>query len=369
MNGIYIHIPFCASKCPYCDFYSLRADDELKSLYADAVCDEIVTSRRAGEYLASPVRADTLYIGGGTPSVLSGQALFNIITLAQKQYAMPAGSEITVECNPSGDIESLIPFFKAAGVNRVSLGMQSAVDAERKKLGRSSGRDRILAVTDVLHKGGIDNISLDVMLGVPLQTEQSLLSTLAFAKETGAKHISAYMLKLEEGTFFYKNAAKLSLPDDDAVCDMYERCCAELKSAGFVHYEISNFCLPGYESRHNTKYWRLEDYLGIGAAAHSFTGGKRFFYERDIHSFINGAKPVFDCEGGGADEMIMLALRLGEGLSLKKLADRYGEGACENIIKKAPLFKKQGLADFDGERFALTEKGMLLSNSIISQLI
>ena len=369
MGGVYIHIPFCASKCPYCDFYSMRADGELKEKYADALCDEILTSRRAGEYLKGGFKADTLYLGGGTPSELEGEQLLRIISLAKKEYGIPDDGEITVECNPSSDIESLLPFLKEAGVNRISLGMQSADETERKKLGRMSGRERILEVTDMLHAGGIENISLDIMLGVPLQTEESLHSTLEFAKQTGAKHISTYVLKLEEGTFFYKNRDKLVLPDENSVCDMFELCCRELENAGFSHYEISNFALPGYEGRHNTKYWLLEDYLGIGAAAHSFVGGKRFFYERDINSFIAGAAPVFDCEGGDSFEYIMLRLRLKSGLSLSETAARYGEEAVSGIIKKAPLYTRGGLIHFDGDNVSLTEKGMLLSNAIICSFL
>lgn len=369
MGGVYIHIPFCKSKCPYCDFYSSPVKNGETDEYVRAITDEIVTGRRTAKYAGNDFCADTLYLGGGTPSVLCGEALFEIITAAKKRFNMTDGCEITVECNPSSDIESLVPFFKAAGVNRISLGMQSAVDKERKALGRSSDRARIEAVTSLLLKNGIDNISLDVMLGVPYQTEKSLKESLDFAVGVGAKHISAYILKLEEGTYFYKNRDKYDFPDDDSVSSMYLECCEILRESGFSHYEISNFAKEGCESRHNTKYWLLEDYLGIGAAAHSFVGGKRFFFASSREQFINGAKPVFDGTGGDAQEYIMLRLRLKEGLKLSKLSESYGESAAKNIIKKAPLLKKNGLAEFDGESFSLTEKGFLVSNSIISEVI
>lgn len=368
MGGVYIHVPFCKSKCPYCDFYSSAAKEGEIREYAKALIDEINTGRRTEEYVKE-FSADTLYLGGGTPSQLNGEELFNIITAAKKRFNMMPESEITVECNPSSDIEALLPFFKAAGVNRISLGMQSAVEKERKALGRASDRARIKAVTELFLKNGIENISLDVMLGVPYQTKESLKETLEFAVSTGAKHISAYILKLEEGTVFYKNREKYIFPDDDSVCEMYLECCEVLKENGFAHYEISNFALDGFESRHNTKYWLLEDYLGIGAAAHSFVGGKRFFFEPSKEKFIGGAKPVFDGNGGDAEEYIMLRLRLKEGLNLSELSALYGENAKNNIIKKAPLLKKNGLSEFDGETFSLTEKGFLISNSIISELV
>lgn len=368
MGGVYVHIPFCASKCPYCDFYSARATAFEKEEYVKAVLDEINTGRRTAEYVGG-FCADTLYIGGGTPSLLAGEDIFNIVTAAKKRFNMPESAEITVECNPSSDIELLVPYFKASGVNRISLGMQSAVEKERKALGRMSNKARIEEVTALLIKNGIENISLDVMLGVPHQTIESLKETLLFAVNSGAKHISAYILKLEEGTYFYKNRHKYTFPDDDTVCDLYLEGCEFLRENGFSHYEISNFSKEGFESRHNTKYWLLEDYLGIGAAAHSFVGGKRFYFEPSREGFINGEKPVFDGTGGDSEEYIMLRLRLKKGLQISKTAALYGENAVKSIIKKAPLLKKNGLAEFDGENFSLTEKGFLVSNSVISELI
>lgn len=368
MGGVYIHIPFCASKCPYCDFYSLRCGEKEKREYVNAVIDEINTSRRARRFL-SGFNADTLYLGGGTPSVLGGEELFKMISAAKNAYKIGDGCEITVECNPSSSIEELLPHFSAAGVNRISLGMQSAVEKERRALGRTSNKERIKSVVSLLKSAGITNISLDVMLGIPFQTEKSLEETLEFAASLDIKHISAYILKLEEGTFFYNNREKYDFPDDDAVAALYEKCCEFLKNAGFSHYEISNFAMSGFESRHNNKYWLLDDYLGIGPAAHSFVNGKRFFYGRSIKDFCDGKEPFFDGTGGDAEEYIMLRLRLKEGLKISRLKELYGEECAKAIIKKAPLFKKKGLANFDGESFSLSEKGFLVSNGIISELI
>lgn len=369
MSGVYIHIPFCKSKCPYCDFYSYRCNEEQRGKYVDALIDEIITGSRASEFLKKPFYADTLYLGGGTPSVLTGEQIFNIIETAKKEYHLPGNAEITVECNPGSDIEALIPYFKKAGVNRISLGMQSAVTEERRRLGRNADKDRIRSVINLLNENGITNISLDIMLGIPSQTKDSLEETLQFAVDCKVTHISAYILKIEEGTFFHKNIDRYKFPDENAVCDLYYQCCDFLQSKGYSHYEISNFALPGFESRHNTKYWKLENYLGIGAAAHSYIDGKRFYFESNSEGFISGAKAIFDEYGGDYEEYVMLRLRLKEGLSLSELSRIYGTEHEKKIIKKAPLFKEQGFVSFDGESLSLTNKGFLLSNTIISELI
>ena len=331
MGGVYIHIPFCKSKCPYCDFYSYRCDNASQKKYVNALVDEIKTLRRCSDFLQGEFKADTLYIGGGTPSVLIPDNLTAIIVAAKSRFNIGDGAEITVECNPGSDISSLIPAFKKCGVNRISLGMQSAVDSERQTLGRSADKKRIREAINLLKDNGIDNISLDIMLGIPDQNEDSLKETLDFAIECNTKHISAYILKIEDGTFFDIHRERYNFPDDNAVCDLYNQCADTLEKAGFVHYEISNFALPGYESRHNTKYWELEDYLGIGAAAHSYIKGKRFYFERDTESFVNGKKAIFDGIGGDAEEYIMLKLRLKKGLDLIELQKLYGKKSADNI--------------------------------------
>ena len=370
MNGIYIHIPFCKSKCPYCDFYSLRNNDDLKKQYVEALIDEINNNTRFKKHFNTEgFQADTIYLGGGTPSVLSGEDIYNIITALKTSYNITDDAEITVECNPNSEIEALIPYFKKSGVNRISLGMQSAVDNERKKLGRSADKQRIFDIINAFKTNGIYNISLDIMLGVPEQTLETLKQTLDFIKECDVKHISAYILNLEENTPFYKMQSKLKLPDEDAVCDFYEHTSNYLENMGFEHYEISNFALPGFESKHNTKYWLLDNYLGLGPSAHSFFNGKRYYFSNDIDAFISGEAPVFDCDGGNMEEYIMLRLRLKQGLKLNELKTLYGEAPVENIIKKAPLLKEQGLVDFDGNVLALTKAGFLVSNSVISEFI
>lgn len=369
MSGIYIHIPFCKSKCPYCDFYSYCSDEADRKRYVNALINEIETLSRCGEFISSPIKADTLYLGGGTPSVLSGEELFRIIAAAKEKFGLDADSEITVECNPSSDIEEIAPHLAKAGVNRISLGLQSAVDKERKTLGRISTNERVKKVIAIFKGNGISNISLDIMLGVPYQTAESLNETLDFVISSGVKHISSYILKIEENTFFYKNYDRYDFPDEDATCDFYLQCFERLKQAGFDHYEISNAALPGFESRHNTKYWTLDNYLGIGPSAHSFIDGKRFYFPDDTEYFINGSKAVFDCTGGDCEEYIMLSLRLSKGLDLNILEKKFGNTPVDRIMKKIPFFKEKGLINFENNVLSLTEKGFLLSNNIIAELI
>lgn len=369
LTGVYIHIPFCNSKCPYCDFYSYRTTDSEKSEYVNRLTEEINTLHGIKDFVSSDITADTIYLGGGTPSALSGEQLFNIIECAKKKFNTPEDCEITVECNPGSDIEEIAPYLKKAGVNRISLGMQSAVDKERKALGRTSGRERVIEVINIFKNIGITNISLDVMLGVPYQTKESLDETLKFCISSGATHISAYMLKLEENTFFYKNQDKYVFPSEDEVCDMYIQCSETLAEAGFTHYEISNFALPNYESRHNTKYWILENYIGIGPSAHSFFDGKRFYYPNSTEDFIKGTSALFDGNGGDCKEYIMLLLRLKKGINLKEAERIYGSKAFEKIKNKAPFLKDQGLVNFDNENISLTVSGFLLSNTIINEFI
>lgn len=360
--GLYIHIPFCKSKCPYCDFYSMRLDSVGYDDYTACVIESM-------ESWADKLdrKADTLYLGGGTPSLVGGKNIAFIVRRAKELFDVDG--EITVECNPSAIEEDFFKTVAKAGVNRISLGMQSAVDSERRKLGRTADRDKVLKCINEARNAGIENITLDVMLGVPDQTTESLKKTIDFCIETGVPHISAYMLKLEEGTYYYNNADKLSLPDEDTTADMYNLLAGELKKHGFGHYEISNFAKPGFEGKHNLKYWNAEEYLGIGPSAHSFIDGKRFYYPRDIEHFNFGKAPIDDGIGGDEEEYIMLRLRLNEGISFEDYSKRYGKELPTGIFEKAIFFEKQGLMRVTDKQISLTREGFLLSNTIISELI
>lgn len=340
-NGLYFHIPFCRSKCPYCDFYSVKYDKSQSEKYVDRLIDEI--KKYNGSF-------DTIYFGGGTPSILEPELIEKIISASKSQFDIEKNVEITVECNPSKNLERDFEKYAEYGVNRISLGMQSARNEERFALGRVAGKSEVAKAIGDAKKSGITNISLDVMLGTPKQMLNTLDETFEFIDRMNVTHISAYMLKIEENTKFFELKDSLDLADEDIVAQMYLKTVDSLKSLGFNQYEISNFSKIGYESRHNLKYWELNEYLGIGATAHSLWGGKRFFYDKNFSIIDDGI-------GGTEEERIMLGLRLNKGID-------------KSLIKKDfSQFIKMGLIEDLGKKIALTPDGMLVSNTIINELI
>lgn len=354
--GIYIHVPFCDSLCPYCGFYKLRGSKEKKKAYEEALLREL----EKAAFAAEGRKADSLYIGGGTPSCLSAGSLAALIERARALFNCTQDIEITVECNPSSPLEELLSTLSESGVNRISLGLQSAAEKERKSLGRLSSAKRAAECIELIRENGITNISLDLMLGIPGQTTDSLCESLDFIRRAEVPHVSAYILQIEEGTYFYKHGERLGLPDDEQTAALYFEACEELEAAGLRQYEISNFALPGFESRHNLKYWKCGEYLGIGPSAHSFMNGKRFHYEPDLEAFIDGSGPSPDGSGGDFNERLLLALRLREGFR-EKLPKRVAERAREPLLSPYLIL--------DGEGLRLTRKGFIVSNEIISRLI
>ena len=339
--GLYIHIPFCFSKCPYCDFYSTKYTPTAADAFAEKLGGQMQ------DYTGS---FDTVYFGGGTPSILEPRVLTGILQAVRDHFAIDPAAEITVECNPSKDLTRDMEQYAAAGINRVSIGMQSAVDRERFALGRRAGSGEVARTVAAAKAAGITNISLDVMLGTPKQTPDSLEETFAFIARMQVTHISAYLLKIEPGTPFDRLQAKLALPEEDTVCQMYLQTVERLGQLGFAQYEISNFARPGYESRHNLKYWLLEPYLGLGPSAHSLWNGRRFYFDRDW---------IWQDEGPGGDreEQILLGLRLNRGIP-------------ENWLTRDPTpYIAGGFMHRANGRISLTPRGMLVSNTILAELL
>ncbi|MEG1819457.1 MAG: radical SAM family heme chaperone HemW [Oscillospiraceae bacterium] len=360
-TGIYIHIPFCKSKCPYCDFYSMNCDQELEKAYTHALVKQMKE--------AKGIKADTLYIGGGTPSCISSKNLTAIISSARECFEIDDNAEITVECNPSSDLKSLLPLLEKFGVNRISMGLQSAILEERKALGRVAKPQDVQAAIEIAHRVGIENISLDLMLAIPNQTEESLSKSIEFCTNSGATHISAYILKIEENTHFFKIKDKMNLPDEDETAALYLKTCEQLEAANFHQYEISNFAKSGFESKHNLKYWNCEEYLGFGASAHSFYDGNRFYYIGDISEYINAPQAVQDGTGGDFDEYVMMRLRLTNGLENEAVKSKFKLPIPEKMILKAKQLQKHGLTVCDGNGIRLTRSGFLLSNSVIAEIL
>lgn len=362
--GVYIHIPFCRQKCRYCDFYSLPCSD----LPGDGCVPEeyiqALLTRLAG-YQARPDwrRPATVYFGGGTPSLLRPEQAARLLRALDP---LPA-AEVTLEANPGTVDEKTLAAFRAAGVNRLSLGVQSASDDSLRRLGRlhtaADSRAALRAATAV----GFDNISGDVMLALPNYTQKELRDTLDLLAGGGVSHISCYLLKLEAGTPFGRRPPD-GLPDEDAAADFYLQCVEECARRGFAQYEISNFALPGRESRHNLCYWDCQDYLGLGPAAHSCLGGRRFFYPPDLQGFLAGAAPVAD-GGCTAQDYILLRLRLAAGLDLQELQKRFGGALSARQLAFWDSCVRGGLAKKQGAVLSLTPQGMLVQNSILARLL
>ncbi len=352
--GLYLHVPFCATRCPYCDFFTQRPVGDALAVYAETMKTELRATRD------QPIRADSVYFGGGTPSVLPGDLFTGLLDTVRECFTVTPDAEITVECNPSSDLERFLPAAAEAGVDRVSLGMQSAVDAERRKLGRTSDRKRVEEALRIARECGIENLTLDVMLGVPGQTLHSLRETLQFLVDSGVPHVSAYMLKLEEGTVFYKRADSLDLPGEELVGDMYLQTIETLEAAGLRQYEISNFARPGFESRHNLKYWHCEEYLGFGPSAHSFFRGERFYRRPDWDAFVAGEPVIPDGPGGSFEERLMLALRLTEG---------YRGEIPPELREKASQPMLRPFLEVGDDSIRLTKEGFLVSNTVIAELL
>lgn len=361
--GIYIHIPYCRSKCPYCDFFSMRGNDNEYKKYTDILKENI---KYWGIKISETV--DTIYIGGGTPSVIGNENISDILNCVKNNFNISENAEITMEINPESGKKLNFKNLYDSGINRISIGLQSADSNELKKLGRIHSISDVTETINLAKTAGIDNISLDIMLGIPEQNMESLKNTIDFCVESGVKHISSYILKIEENTFYYKNPKKFNFPDDDTVSDFYLFSVDYLSGKGFKQYEISNFSVPGYESKHNLKYWNLENYIGIGPAAHSFYGNKRFYYGRSIEDFKNN-KIIKDGFGGSKEEYIMLKLRLTKGLYINEYKKAFGEDFTEDFYKKIDIYNKAGYLNYGNGIISLTPKGFLVSNNIISDLI
>lgn len=356
--GIYIHCPFCRSKCPYCDFYSVCYSDESADRYIDAL-----VSRIEG-YAGMGLCADTIYFGGGTPSLLGVQRISIIMQALARTFALDA-PEVTLELNPCTASAELMHGLRSAGVNRFSIGVQSGLDCELASLGRKHSAAQSAHAVELARSAGFDNISLDIMLGTPGQTQESLGRSLDFLLGLEPQHISAYMLKIEPGTPYASR--KLELPDDDETARLYMTVSETLRNNGYEHYEISNFALPGYESRHNMKYWLCEEYLGFGPSAHGYFQGTRYSYPRSLEEYIAGECRIDNEPGGSAEEYIMLGLRLSCGLGLDILRTRYNIDVGKLLLAAQPLCKA-GLVRCENDRIALTPEGYLVSNAIILKL-
>ena len=368
--GLYIHIPFCRTKCLYCDFCSfVSRDDGERERYVDALLREI-HERGTDKYAV-----DTVYFGGGTPSLLSAQQIGRILSAVRENFKLTDDVEITLECNPMTHLDDGEEYFSAIhrlGVNRLSLGVQSALDSELKLIGRRHTFEEAKRTFSCARESGFDNISIDLMFGIPSQTVKSLDYSLDEFISLGAEHISIYSLQLEEGTPLHRMQSRYEIADDDAVADMYAAINQKMKGAGYIHYEISNFAKDGKESRHNSKYWRLDEYLGLGLAAHSDFGGERSENTCDLSDYLEGKYYLSGNEIGKAErevEFVMLGLRMKEGISKSEFFERFKIDFDEKYGEKVKNLAKLDFVSDSPDKFALTEKGFAVSNMILSQIL
>lgn len=375
--GIYIHIPFCKSKCSYCDFCSYVNND---ARIVDHYVNSLILQAEDFASQCKEYCVNSIYIGGGTPTMLPIKQLTRIIDCIIRLYKVHKNAEITVEMNPATVNGDYLKKLWKAGVNRISIGMQSANNKELRDLGRIHTYEDFEKTYNAARYVGFDNINIDVMYGIPGQTLESFTRTLDKVIELEPEHISLYALKLEEGTPMYKMQKDLNFPDDDTQFEMYCEAVRKLKKANIEPYEISNFAIDGYESIHNIKYWLGEEYLGLGVAAHSYLNKERFEATKNIKTYVYAMElvkkkiPIYvsyekigDAEA--AKEYFMLGMRLYEGIEKEDFIKKFGESVAEKYLNPLKDYVEEGYVKIANDIYSFTEKGMFVSSYIISDIL
>ncbi len=373
--GLYVHFPFCRSKCAYCDFYSIT-DHSCMKRYIDALMLQCEDYSEAVSYYA----VDSVFFGGGTPTVVPTKNILDLIDCIYDNFNITLDAEFTVEANPATVALSDLKKLRKAGVNRLSIGCQSACDNELSLLSRIHNYDDFLETFANARKAGFDNINVDIMYGIPDQTMDSFISSLQRIAALEPEHISLYNLRIEENTPFDAIKDSLKLPDEDVEFEMYEYAIDYLKSLGYIQYEISNFAKPGRECKHNIKYWQCSEYLGLGAGAHSYFRDTRFSFVKNVDTFVNAienpkTEPVLTDENykikpnERVGEYIMLALRMTQGINTQEFNRLFGldfERMYEDLL---PAYLENGFMTKTLFGYAFTVKGMYVSNYILSSML
>lgn len=361
--GVYLHIPYCHSRCRYCDFYTIPASSAVPDEYIQALLrdfNKYVITMGGG----SKIPPSTVYLGGGTPSLLTPRQVETLLNEISPEF----DGEITLEANPESVTLEKLRDWRVAGVNRLSLGVQSARDESLKRLGRLHTAQQAAQALEWARQAGFQNITGDIMLSLPQYSREEFDDTLDLLAQGGATHISAYLLKIEANTPFGKNLPS-GMPDDDQSAETYLYAVEQLAHKGYQQYEISNFAQEGQEGRHNLLYWNLDDWLGIGPAAHSSMVGRRFSFSPDLDQFLAGGTPPRYEGPVTANDYIMLRLRLNEGLHLESLRDRFGVTLDEQQMETLEKLRQNGYARLQEDRWALTPQGMLVQNAVLAQLL
>jgi oxygen-independent coproporphyrinogen III oxidase len=366
MNGLYIHIPFCVRKCAYCDFYSLAGREESRIAYVDAVLKE--ATRYDGRAF------QTLYLGGGTPSLLGPALLERLIHGLRTRLDLSELSEATIEMNPDSATPELMSAAFNAGIRRISIGVQSLSDAELEAVGRVHDSSRAIEAVRLAKGQGFESVSADLIAGFPGQTWDSLRASVEGLTGMGVDHLSLYCLSIEEGTPLAA-ALPTNLPSDDDQAELFQRARELLAQTGFVHYEISNFARPGHQCQHNLNYWRGGEYVGLGAAAASHVEGKRYRNRADLNAYL--ADPTgqteyverLDIKEKAAEEAMLRLRLLEEGLDMKALADKYSSEAVAGLMGRLDAMMGLGMLLRDGHSYKLHPARVLTSNPIFAEVL
>lgn len=381
--GVYIQVPFCQTKCTYCNFHTGVFSNDLYAPYVEAVCREIADFPgllRENRIQGAPgAVVDTVYFGGGTPSLLDPAGLAQIIAAIRASFPTQF-EEVTLEADPETITAEKASAWRAAGFNRISMGVQSFHNGELRAAGRMHRREDVFRAADILRAAGFDNLSFDLIAGLPHQNAETWSDSVRALLSLRPEHVSVYMMEIDEGSRLglevLQGGARYSaqaLPTDDAMAEFYEHACAKLAEAGYAHYEISNWALPGFESRHNLKYWRRQPYFGFGAGAHSFNGTQRWANAHDpaayANAILNGRFPVEQLEAvtpeQALEEELFLGLRQLAGIDLRGIESKYGA----RLGPRVDDLVAQGLVEWDGPRLRLSPGRLTVSNEVFVQLL
>ena len=372
--GLYIHIPFCSSRCSYCDFATGLYQSEIAERYVRGLINEIRSSQYAGE------NVDTIYFGGGTPSLLAPAQLERILASLFDEFEIAAETEITLEINPGSATPEKLRAFRSLGVNRASFGAQTFDDAELAKLGRSHNAADALRTFADLRDAGFANVSFDLIAGLPGQTLAGWQRNIKHALDLGPEHLSFYLLEVHSGTPLAVHIRRgiQPQPDEDLAGVMYEWMLEQATAAGYEHYEISNLCRPGFHSRHNVKYWTAAPYYGFGCSAHSYDGNaRRWSNQRDVLKYVemveSGASPVVEEQQLSPTdvraEAVFLGMRLMEGVDLRRYRESFGVDLRDEHADDLDRFREAGLVELEGDLIRLTRTGALLSNEVFAAFV
>jgi oxygen-independent coproporphyrinogen-3 oxidase len=385
--GVYISVPFCKTKCSYCNFASDVFSRAVFARYVDRVSSDIENARNTTAEMGGRIESevDSIYLGGGTPTVLETEQLRRMFNAVRSHFSVRPDAEITVECAPGTLSPDVLETLLACGVNRVSLGVQSFVDIEAAAVGRLHKRDTVLNDISRLRTGGIANINIDLIAGLPHQTPESWKESLAAAIAAGAPHVSVYMLEVDEdsrlgreliagGTRYHAHF----VPNEDAVADFYAVACETLEAAGIAQYEISNFAHPAFESQHNLKYWTRQPYLGFGVDAHSMLlsadpafDAVRLATADALEKYVAGSPLIRTAvsPASALEESFFLGLRLNRGVDLSAIAGEFGQSALDSVRPAITELIRDGLLQQSGDRICLTQRGRLLSNEVFQAFL